>query len=92
MRTVYHAEHLADAYLVKGLLEAIDIPAFVPGEFLVGAIGELPVAGLVLVAVPTSLWPEAMAALEGWVAEGLLLGSGLPESWGGPGEPGFVTA
>lgn len=92
MRTVYHAEHLTDAYLVKGMLEEIGIPAFVPGEYLVGAMGELPMSGLVLVAVPTQLWPEARAALDAWTADGLL---GEPRKDDGGDEPdtsGMVLA
>lgn len=72
MRVVYHAEHLVDAYLVKGLLEGIGIPSFVPGEHLVGAIGELPVLGLVAVSVPDGFEAEACAALQGWREDGTL--------------------
>lgn len=72
MRVVYHAEHLVDAYLVKGLLEGIGIPSFVPGEHLVGAMGELPVLGLVAVSVPDSLEAKAQAALQIWREDGTL--------------------
>ena len=54
MRVVYEAENVIDAHLVKGLLENNEIPAFVRGEYLVGAVGELPVMGLVAVLVPES--------------------------------------
>lgn len=54
MRVVYEAENVIDAHLVKGLLENAEIPAFVRGEYLVGAVGELPVMGLVAVLVPDS--------------------------------------
>jgi hypothetical protein len=92
MRTVYNAEHLTDAYLVKAMLEDIGIPAFVPGEYLVGAMGELPMLGLVAVSVPTGLWPEAYAALQRWTAEGMLGevgGRGADEE---PDAPGLVVA
>jgi hypothetical protein len=61
MRIVYHAENLVDAHLVKGALEAAGIPAHVAGEYLTGAMGELPALGLVAVMVPEHLLPAAAA-------------------------------
>ncbi len=52
MRSVYVAENLIDAHLVKHALEAAGIPAWVRGEALTGGIGELGVFGLVGVMVP----------------------------------------
>lgn len=52
MRTVYRAENLIDAHLVKDALEREGIPAFVAGEYLVGGVGELPARDLVSVMVP----------------------------------------
>jgi hypothetical protein len=60
MRIVYQAENVIDAHLVKGALEAAGIPAHVAGEFLTGAIGELPALGLVNVMVPEHLLPAAL--------------------------------
>ncbi len=80
MRVVYHAEHLVDAYLVKGLLEGIGIPSFVPGEHLVGAMGELPLLGLVAVSVPDWLEADALAALRGWCEDGTLGGAPDPDA------------
>lgn len=54
MRTIYHAESLIDAYLVKDALEQAGIPAFVSGEYLTGGVGQLPARDLVAVAVPDS--------------------------------------
>lgn len=51
MRIVYRAENIIDAHLVRNVLEAAGIPAHVGGEYLTGAIGELPVMGLVTVMV-----------------------------------------
>ena len=51
MRVIYEAENLLDGHLVKGLLEQRGITAFVSGQYLTGALGELPVAGLVSVYV-----------------------------------------
>ena len=51
MRTIYHAASIIDAHLVKGALEQAGILAFVTGEYLTGAMGQLPVSDLVKVMV-----------------------------------------
>ena len=65
MRAVYQAENILDAHLVRGALEAHGVRAFVTGEFLTGAAGQLPAAGLVAVLVEE----EDYAAAQGVVAE-----------------------
>ena len=64
MRIVYRAENVIDAHLVKGALEAAGIPAHVAGEYLTGAMGELPALGLVAVMVPEHLFPAASGIAE----------------------------
>ena len=59
MRIVYRAENIVDAYLVKGALEGHDLAAFVTGEYLTGAMGQLPASDLVAVMVPESQHAEA---------------------------------
>jgi hypothetical protein len=54
MHIVYRAENLFDAHLVKDALEAGDIPAFIAGEYLTGAIGQLPAMDYIAVMVPES--------------------------------------
>ena len=51
MQIIYRAESIVDANLVKSALEAVGVLAFVNGEYLIGAMGELPVCGLVNVMV-----------------------------------------
>ncbi|HEU4665356.1 MAG TPA: DUF2007 domain-containing protein [Dokdonella sp.] len=51
MKIVYRAENIIDANLVKGALELEGIAAFVSGEYLTGAAGELPCWNLVAVMV-----------------------------------------
>ncbi len=73
MRTVYEAENIIDAMLVKHALEDAEIPAYVAGAHLSGAIGELPMAGLIRVQVPDGAGIEAeqiVAALRLGQAEG----------------------
>jgi hypothetical protein len=59
MRIVYRAENIIDAHLVRNVLEGAGIPAHVSGEYLTGAMGELPVMGLVTVLVAEHDWPAA---------------------------------
>lgn len=51
MRIVYRAENIIDANLVKNALSFEGIDAYVSGEYLTGAVGELPVWNLVSVMV-----------------------------------------
>jgi hypothetical protein len=59
MRIVYRAENIIDAHLVRNVLEGAGIPAHVGGEYLTGAMGELPVMGLVTVMVAEHDVPAA---------------------------------
>ena len=54
MQTVYRAQNLFDAHLVKDALEAQGIPAFIAGEYLTGAVGQLPAMDFIAVMVPES--------------------------------------
>ena len=72
MRSVYQAENLFDAQLVKDALEAEGIPAFITGASLVGAMGELPCQGLIEVKVPDGAYPAAKpiaARVDNWLSE-----------------------
>lgn len=64
MRVVYEAQDLLDAHLVRGALEAQGIRAWVNGEFLTGAIGQLPVSGLLSVMVSDLDWEVAQPVVE----------------------------
>lgn len=65
MRIAYRAETLIDAHLVKDALERADIPAFVSGEYLTGAVGNLPALDYVAVLVPEA----SLEAAQGVVRE-----------------------
>lgn len=52
MRTIYHAEGIVDAHLVKDALENVGIPAFINGEYLIGGVGQLPARDFLVVSVP----------------------------------------
>lgn len=51
MVKVFTAKNSIEANIVKGMLEANDIPAYVEGEYLQGAIGELSAIDFVFVSV-----------------------------------------
>lgn len=53
MHIVYRAENIIDANLVKNALEQAGIPSHVGGEYLTGAVGQLPMSDLVNVMVAT---------------------------------------
>lgn len=53
MHIVYRAENLFDAHLVKDALEAESIPAFIAGEYLTGAVGQLPAMDYIAVMCPS---------------------------------------
>lgn len=59
MHIVYRAQNLFDAHLVKDALEAEGIPAFIAGEYLTGAVGQLPAMDYIAVMVPESSLPLA---------------------------------
>ena len=72
MRIVYHAQSLIDAHLVRDALAQVEIPAFISGEYLTGAVGELPAMGLVAVMAPASAAEAAggmVRRIEGQLAE-----------------------
>ena len=85
MRVVYEADHVIDAHLVRHALERAGIPAWVRGEALLGALGEVGVYGLVAVCVPEPCWPQARSLVEA-------LGFGSPSDSPPAHAPGFVPA
>lgn len=66
MQIVYRAANLSDAHLIRQLMEAEGIPAFVQGEYLQGAVGELPANTEVLVRVPDERVDAARAVVDDW--------------------------
>lgn len=72
MHTVYRAENLFDAHLVKDALEHAEIPAFIAGEHLIGGVGQLPALDYMAVMVPDSSVAAAedvVRAVEAQLAE-----------------------
>ena len=71
MKTVLHALNSVEANLAKGLLESEGIESTILGEFLQGAIGELPATGLIRVVVEDDDYDRASLILESWNSAGL---------------------
>ncbi len=52
MRRIYEPRDLLEAEMLSGMLVAEGIEAFLAGSHLIGAMGELPAAGLLGLMVP----------------------------------------
>lgn len=63
MRIAYRAETLIDAHLVKDALEREEITAFIAGEYLTGAVGQLPAMDYIAVMVSESQLDAAQAVV-----------------------------
>ncbi|NLC60007.1 MAG: DUF2007 domain-containing protein, partial [Gammaproteobacteria bacterium] len=66
MKSIYQAAHGVDAHMVRALLEQAGIPAQVRGEYLQGALGELPVNGMVTVWVAEADAAQAREVVGRW--------------------------
>lgn len=66
MKIVHQTTNLADAYLLRDLLAQAGIQAHVQGEFLRGAVGELPADTPVSLMVPEAQALEARGIIADW--------------------------
>ena len=66
MKTVFNAANSFDAYLVLDLLNQVGITGRVDGEFLTGAMGELPAFDLVRVVVNEADYSLAREIILEW--------------------------
>lgn len=66
MIVIYRAANIADAHLIRQMLEAEGIHAFIQGEYLQGAVGELPANTEILVQVGNDDYAAARAVVEQW--------------------------
>ena len=81
MIIVYRAANIADAHLIRQMLESEGIPAFIQGEYLQGAVGELPATTEILVHVADGHADAARVIVEEWEsAEPVALEDESPES------------
>ena len=66
MKTVFDANNSLEAHLVLGLLKQVGIDGIVSGEYLQGAMGELPAFGLVKVLVAEQDYRRASEIIADW--------------------------
>ncbi len=66
MKTVLHALNSLEAHIIKGLLESEGINSNVVGEYLQGAMGGLPVNGLIRVVVDENDYEQATEVIDNW--------------------------
>lgn len=70
LRCIYHAISPVDAHLLRHALEAEQIPVFVLGEALLGAVGEVPASGFLQVCVPQAALPQAYRIVQQLAEQG----------------------
>lgn len=68
MRILYEASSAVEAHLLKDLLAQEGVPASIHGEFLLGAMGELPAAGLVRLMVADEHYTAGRELIARWEA------------------------
>jgi hypothetical protein len=66
MQTIYQAANLADAHLLRQLLQDTGIPVHLNGEYLQGALGEVPPNTPILLMVPDQHAEAARAIVLDW--------------------------
>lgn len=66
MKTIYTASHIVDAHMIVNLLEQHELKAFVQGEYLQAAAGELPAGQLIRVEIAELFYEQAKAILQEW--------------------------
>lgn len=66
MKTIFEAANTVEAHMILHLLEQQGISGRIEGEFLQGAIGELPAAGMIRVLVSDEDYDAARAIVDGW--------------------------
>jgi hypothetical protein len=66
MKTIYTASHIVDAHMIVNLLAQYELKAFVQGEYLQAAAGELPAGQLIRVEIAEPFYEQAKAILQEW--------------------------
>ena len=96
MITIYRAANITDAHLIRQMLEGDGIHAFIQGEYLQGAVGELPANTEILVHVADENAETARVIVDEWesaepvvaeddVSEDEALPEQMPQRIGGGG-------
>jgi hypothetical protein len=64
MKAVYRAANIIEAHIILNLLRQLGIDGYINGEYLQGAMGELPAIDLVRVMVQDEDYTAALAIIE----------------------------
>jgi hypothetical protein len=66
MDTVYEAADHVEGHIIIGLLQSRDIPCWLNGHYLQGAVGEIPVMGLTTIQVENAWTNQAMKLISAY--------------------------
>jgi tetrahydromethanopterin S-methyltransferase subunit G len=66
MQTIFQASNAVEAHMLKNMLEQENVPSFIEGEFLQGAVGELPAHNLVRLVVADTDFERAQKIINEW--------------------------
>ena len=83
MKCVYEASNVLEAHVIQGLLEQHRISSFIEGEYLIGAVGELPASPLVRVLVNDDDLPEGASLMRDYDSTNQPLSEQLTIAQGG---------
>ncbi|HWK55427.1 MAG TPA: DUF2007 domain-containing protein [Hyphomicrobiales bacterium] len=67
LQTAFEASDIIEAHIVRGMLEAEGLQAWVGGHYLQGAVGEIPAFGTARVQVLDVDLPRARALIEAYL-------------------------
>lgn len=76
---LYECDSLIEAHLLKGMLEQCDIDVVLHGESLLGAVGELPAGGLLLLWVDKASVEQARALITEYENHDLLANGSITD-------------
>lgn len=83
MKCVYEASNVLEAHVIQGLLEQHRISSFIEGEYLIGAVGELPASPLVRVLVNDDDLPQGASLMRDYDSTNQPLNEQLTIAQGG---------
>lgn len=66
MKTLYEASNAIEAHMLVDLLKQEGLMAHIQGEYLQGAVGEIPAAGLVRIEIDEAAFAQARALIDRW--------------------------
>ncbi len=66
MRLVFEASQIAEAHIIKHLLERAGLFAAIHGEHLQSGVGEIPASGLLRVMTNDADYNEAKSIIQAW--------------------------